>query len=227
MHTSGHLCNAPINCKPRGTPPPPPPPPPRETTGIWPLRFPWGWGIWPQGGLPEWAALTDASLHCDLCVHRGGAVWPFRLSPGGDLGYIWPHPGQIPTISQGGGGTVGHAIDRCIKVKGLIQWRSFLEKKRSCLKSTRHAARWFHFPWLMQLQPTLKRLYSLSPLLSERNQRSGHCAFFLGYVQMTPFLSNSLRELTRTCCWCVTCISVHSFYFGSAGKTSLCCAVFQ
>ena len=62
---------------------PPPPPPPRRPRGIWPLRFAWRWGSWPRGGLREWGTLTDVSLNCDLDVYRGGALWPFRLSPDG------------------------------------------------------------------------------------------------------------------------------------------------
>ena len=92
---------APINCKP------PPPPPPPETMGDLTASLCPGWGIWPQGGLRGWGTLTDASLHCDLRVYRVGLFDHFVCPRLGDLGYIWPHPTQIPTISRGGGGYPG------------------------------------------------------------------------------------------------------------------------
>ena len=51
------------------------------------------------------ACAPDRSNGTSPCKHTGrsllgvGAVWPFRLSPGGDLGYIWPHH-----LGGGGGG---------------------------------------------------------------------------------------------------------------------------
>ena len=119
---------------------PPPPPPPRRPWGIWPLRFTRGWRIWPWGGLWGWGALTNVNLHRDLRVYpwpiqwtngpscanipdvpwRGGAVWPFPLSPGGVLGNIRPHPGQNSHHLPGGGGGGGEEegplgqFDRCI-----------------------------------------------------------------------------------------------------------------
>ena len=62
---------------------------------------------------------------------QGGVVWPFRLSPGGELGYIWPptlvKSPPTPGGGGGGGGTLGHAIDRCItKPWGVLRKGSIL-----------------------------------------------------------------------------------------------------
>ena len=62
---------------------------------------------------------------------QGGAIWPFRVSPGGDLGYIWPPPWSNPHHlpgGGGGGGTLGHAIDRCISSRdrlNTICWEDY------------------------------------------------------------------------------------------------------
>ena len=110
--------NAPISCKP-------PPPPPRETTGDLTASLCPGWGIWPQGGLQGWGTLTDASLHCDLRVYRVGLFDHFVCPRVGIWDTFDPHLGQIPTISwMGGGGTLGHAIDRCINAKNACKLQS-------------------------------------------------------------------------------------------------------
>ena len=80
----------------------PPPPPPGRPRGIWPLRFARGWGIW------RWVTRVG---HIDRRQSalwsprvKGEAIWPFRLSPDGDLGYIWPPPWSKPHHLPGGGG---------------------------------------------------------------------------------------------------------------------------
>ena len=97
-HTQDCRSYAHINCKP-----PPPHPHPRNHGGF--DRF-----ALPEGGEFDYKVAYTGG-HIDRCQSalwsphvKGGAIWPFRLSPGGDLGYIWPHPGQFPTIFRGGGG---------------------------------------------------------------------------------------------------------------------------
>ena len=97
----------------------PPPPPPPETTGdltasLWPrvgnLTTRWVSGV---GHIDRrQSALRSPRV-------QGGVIWPFRLSPGGDLGSIWPpHWSNPHHLPGGGGGTLGHAIDRCISHNG-------------------------------------------------------------------------------------------------------------
>ena len=120
-----------------------PPPPSRKPRGNWPLRFARGWRIWPRGGL-RGAGHIDRRQSALWSPHvRGGAVWPFCLSPGGDLGYIWPHPGQIPTISRGRGeyrGACNSSVHNCynytLVLPRLVQLHSLLRlfQKRKRLR---------------------------------------------------------------------------------------------
>ena len=80
---------APINCKPRGTHP-------RENMGDLTAS------LYPEVGNLTMRWVTGVG-HIDrrqsaLWSPRvsGGAVWRFRLSPDGDLGYIWPPPWSNP-----------------------------------------------------------------------------------------------------------------------------------
>ena len=80
-----------------------------------------------------------AQTHRTFPAPTDGAVWLFRLSPSGVLGYIWPHPGQIPTISRE---SPGHAIDRCIiveKQQGKNVFSRNLFKKWRLLATPNHA----------------------------------------------------------------------------------------
>ena len=109
----GYFRNAPINCKPHPTP--------RETMAeltaslcpeVGNLTTRWVTGV---GHIDRrQSALWSPRV-------QGGAVWPFRLSPGGDLGYIWPPPWSNPHHLPGV--TLGHAIDRCITfTKSRYSW---------------------------------------------------------------------------------------------------------
>ena len=120
---------APINCKPRGPPPPPPPRPCGSLTaslypGVGNLTMRWVPGVghfdcrqsvlWSScAPLPD--SMDLVVTHTGRCLPRGGAVWPFPLSPGWgvriDLTPPWPFPHHL---RRGGGGALGHAIDRCI-----------------------------------------------------------------------------------------------------------------
>ena len=107
--------------------PPPPPPPPLRPRGIWPPRFTrgredgefdhemgsGGGTHWPSSVCtlicvcsPRWFNKPSRTNIPDVPCPGVGLFDHFLCPKGGVFGWIWPPPppGQIPTISRGGGG---------------------------------------------------------------------------------------------------------------------------